>query len=240
MTVSEKQISPQLEEELLEVFEKKLNDAMHYCLESCARGGTCNAACHMYNVTQNPKHAPAYKMELLRRFYRYYFTRLGKSLPWLTNAKRFSQDSLEKLAEAAYECTGCRRCAVFCPLGLDPSWMFSAARHLTSLAELAPEDIEMVAETQAMKGETIEEYKGIFLKQINNLEIQIQEELGMETASIKVAEEGSKADILYLPIAGAHTILPVAKVFEAAGLNWNLSKFDAANYAYFLGDISRA
>ncbi|MFX1513295.1 MAG: (Fe-S)-binding protein [Promethearchaeota archaeon] len=240
MTVSEGNISPQLEQNLLEVFEKKLNDAMHYCLESCARGGSCNAACHMYSVTKDAKHAPAYKMELLRRFYRYYFTRLGKILPWISNAKRFSQGSLEKLAEAAYECTGCRRCAVFCPLGLDPSWMVSTARHITSFAELAPEDIDMVAETQAMKGETVEEYKGTFLKQIIGLEKQIQKELGMETASIKVADVGSKADILYLPIAGAHTILPVAKVFEAAGLNWNLSKFDAANYAYFLGDISRA
>ncbi|MHA2333014.1 MAG: (Fe-S)-binding protein [Candidatus Hodarchaeales archaeon] len=241
MTASENdsKITSELEEELRQALEKKLNKSMLCHIETCARSGTCNTACHMYQVTGDPKHSPMYKMELLRRFYRYYFTRLGRKLPWLTRAKRFSSQELEKIAEAAYECTGCRRCAVVCPLGIDPTWMISAARHLSSIAELAPEDLEMVADTQSMRSEAIEEYMGTYLRQIDKLEKKLQNEINMSSASITVAGD-QKADILYLPIAGAHTIMPVAKIFEVAGLDWVLSKYDAANYAYFLGDLSRA
>ncbi|MHA2499521.1 MAG: (Fe-S)-binding protein [Candidatus Hodarchaeales archaeon] len=240
MTATEQTaLSEELEETLREALGKKLNKPMRYYLDTCERCGACNTACHMFVITQDPKHAPAHKMELLRRFYRRYFTRLGRSVPWLTRAKRFDKQTLDEMAEAVFECSGCRRCAAFCPLGLDPTWMISAGRHLASIGGIAPEDLELLADTQSMRKESLETHMGTYLRQIEGITKKLREETGNEAATISVASE-EPVDFLYVPIAGVHTILPVAKIFETAGLKWALSKYDASNYAYFLGDGSRA
>ncbi|MFX0114096.1 MAG: (Fe-S)-binding protein [Candidatus Hodarchaeota archaeon] len=233
ITVSESQ-----EETLRAALGSKLNRPMSYYLETCARCGACNSACHMFSITQDPRHTPAHKMELLRRFHRRYFTFLGRIFPWLTRAREFSKASLDEMTEAAFECSGCRRCAAFCPLGLDPTWMISASRHLASIAGTAPEDLELLADTQSMRRLSLEDFMETYLRQIESLATQLREETGLPNASNPVANAEAR-DFLYIPIAGVHTIMPVAKIFEAAGLNWALSKYDASSYAYFLGDSSR-
>jgi Fe-S oxidoreductase len=47
------------------------------------------------------------------------------------------------------------------------------------------------------------------------------------------------ADLLYVALAGAHSIIPAAAVFNAAGENWTLSLFEAVNFGAFVGDPSR-
>ena len=54
---------------------------------------------------------------------------------------------------------------------------------------------------------------------------------------IPVDSEG--ADLLYVALAGAHSIIPAAAVFNAAGENWTLSFFEAVNFGAFVGDPSR-
>ena len=50
-------------------------------------------------------------------------------------------------------------------------------------------------------------------------------------------EEG--ADLLYVALAGAHSIIPAAAIFNAAKENWTLSFFEAVNFGAFVGDPSR-
>jgi Fe-S oxidoreductase len=57
-----------------------------------------------------------------------------------------------------------------------------------------------------------------------------------ETA-IPVGVEG--ADLLYVALAGAHSIIPAAVVFNAARENWTLSFFEAVNFGAFVGDPAR-
>jgi Fe-S oxidoreductase len=66
------------------------------------------------------------------------------------------------------------------------------------------------------------------------LKIRLQD----ESATIPVEKEGVK--ILYVPLSGAHTILPPAMVFNAVGESWTMSMFEAANYGVFLGDSAKA
>jgi hypothetical protein len=51
-------------------------------------------------------------------------------------------------------------------------------------------------------------------------------------ATIPVDKEG--ANMLYVALAGTHTILPAAIIFNKAKKNWTLSMFEASNYGYFL------
>jgi Fe-S oxidoreductase len=47
------------------------------------------------------------------------------------------------------------------------------------------------------------------------------------------------ADLLYVALAGAHSIVPAAAVFNAAGENWTLSFFEAVNFGAFVGDPTK-
>ncbi len=46
--------------------------------------------------------------------------------------------------------------------------------------------------------------------------------------------------MLYVPLVGEHAIIPVAKIFHAAGEPWSLSLFTATNHSYFVGDAAKA
>jgi len=54
---------------------------------------------------------------------------------------------------------------------------------------------------------------------------------------IPVDVEG--ADLLYVALAGAHSIVPAAAVFNAANENWTLSFFEAVNFGAFVGDPTK-
>ena len=54
---------------------------------------------------------------------------------------------------------------------------------------------------------------------------------------IPVDVEG--ADLLYVALAGAHSIIPAAAIFNAAGEKWTLSFFEAVNFGAFVGDPTR-
>ncbi|MEJ2588587.1 MAG: (Fe-S)-binding protein, partial [Deltaproteobacteria bacterium] len=47
------------------------------------------------------------------------------------------------------------------------------------------------------------------------------------------------ADLVYVALAGAHSIIPAAAVFNAAGENWTLSFFEAVNFGAFVGDPTK-
>ncbi len=44
------------------------------------------------------------------------------------------------------------------------------------------------------------------------------------------------ADVLYVALARKHSIVPAAAIMNAAGEQWTLSRFEAVNFAAFLGD----
>jgi len=225
-------------EELASVLEKRLTRQAFYHLDTCTRCSACTERCHMYFETKAPIHSPAYKLALLRRVHRRYYTLAGKVLPRLVKAMALSEENFKEVAGAMFECTGCRRCTVHCPFGIDPFWPVSAGRFLCKTGEKAPEVLTMIAQVGVEKALNISQYEDLYLEQIKTLEMQLRSEMGNPKASIPVKNHG--ADMLYVPIAGAHTIMPAAKIFSAAAESWSLSQFDAANYSYFLGDIEKA
>ena len=51
--------------------------------------------------------------------------------------------------------------------------------------------------------------------------------------------EAEGADVLYVALAGKHSIIPAAAIMNAAGERWTLSVFEAVNFAAFLGDAKK-
>jgi Fe-S oxidoreductase len=81
-------------------------------------------------------------------------------------------------------------------------------------------------------------FKDLFVQQIAEMEKELQAMVGDPTASITVERKGAR--VLYVALAGSHTILPPAAIFHAAKEDWTLSIYEAANYGVFLGDTARA
>jgi len=226
------------EKNLVDLLGKKINRQLLYYLDTCARCSICKDACHQYVVTGDIKYIPAYRAELLRRIYKRYFTPAGKTIPFLYEAKEIDEKLLDELSRVTYACTGCRRCMVYCPFAIDTTWILSTAKALLNSAGKTPQILVELTNAAIEKGKSIDLFKEIILDTLKEMEKELKEKVNDANATIPVDKK--EVEILYVALAGKHTILPAGIIFHQAKANWTLSLFEASNYAYFLGDPQRA
>ncbi len=226
-------------QDLLKLFEGKLNQAMRLYLETCSRCGVCTEACHVYASMPQAKYIAAYRAEIVRRIYKKYFKSQGRFWPSLGQSKDLTEMALEELYEAAYSCTGCRRCMVYCPFGIDTQMIMSIAKLLLVGAHAEPEILTMLADTSIAKGESLEIFREGFLAGIKRLEAEVVAKWQSQAGDTVIPVDKQGADLLYVALAGAHSIIPAAAVFNAARENWTLSFFEAVNFGAFVGDPTR-
>ena len=223
----------------LEILRKQLNQPLVAALEVCARCGICTEACHYYQAEPIPAHMPSMRAEELRKVYRSEYDWLSRLFPAWTRSEKLSDQKLAALAEMAFtKCTLCARCTINCPMGVDTPLLMTALRTMATASGQAPEILEMLADAAIEKGRDPSSYLDFFLESIQDMEKELQDLTGNPHARIPVRKKGAK--ILYVALAGAHTILPVAAIFDAVSEDWTLSIYEAANYGVFLGDASRA
>ena len=232
-------MDPETRDELLKLFSSKLNQAMRLYLETCTRCGVCVEACHVYASTGQVKHIAAYRGEIIRRLYKKHFKLRGKLWPSVGEAKELNDMALEELFEAAYSCTGCRRCMVYCPFGIDTQMLMSIAKLLLIGANTEPEILTMLADTSVEKGKSIDLFKEGFLQGVKNLEKEVVKKWATEAGETAIPIDVEGADLLYVALAGAHSIISAAAIFNAAGENWTLSFFEAVNFGAFVGDPTK-
>jgi Fe-S oxidoreductase len=225
--------------DLLKLFQSKLNEAMHLYLEQCTRCGICTEACHAYASMGQIRYIAAYRHEIVRRIYKKYFKGRGKVWPSVGEAKELSEMALDELYEAAYSCTGCRRCMLYCPFGIDTQMLMSIAKLLLVGAHAEPEILTMLADTSIEKGKSLDFFKESFLAGIKKLESEVVKKWRIEAGETAIPVDVEGADLLYVALAGAHSIIPASAVFNAAGEKWTLSFFEAVNFGAFVGDPTK-
>lgn len=220
------------------VLDKKMNRQLLYYLDICTRCSICKDACHQYVSTGDVIYLPAYRAEIIRRVYKKYFTRSGKFFPALSEASEVDEKLLDMLYKTTYACTGCRRCMYYCPFSIDTTWFIGVAKAMLIAAGRGSQILTELAGAAVVKGESIDLFKDIIIEMLQDTEKELQQRVNDPKASIPIDKKG--ADLLYVALAGTHTILPAAVVFHQAKANWTLSMFEAANYGYFLGDAKQA
>jgi Fe-S oxidoreductase len=226
-------------DDLLSLFQSKLNEAMRFYLETCTRCGVCTEACHVYASMGQVRYIAAYRGEIVRRLYKKYFKGRGKFWPSVGEAKELTEMAVEELFDAAYSCTGCRRCMVYCPFGIDTQMIMSIAKLLLIGANAEPEILSMLADTSVEKGKSLDLFKEGFLEGIKRLEAEVVDKWKLEAGEKAISVNKEGADLLYVALAGAHSIIPAAAIFNAAGENWTLSFFEAVNFGAFVGDPTK-
>jgi Fe-S oxidoreductase len=220
---------------LLNLFQSKLDRPMRYYLDVCTRCGVCKDACFAYASVPKVEYTPVWRAEVVRKIYKRYFKWAGRIFPFWGKSMEIDDDTMKQLYEAAYTCTGCRRCMVYCPFGIDTQAIQSIAKLLLIGNESAPEELTMLADASIEKGRSLDLFKESFIQGIRNLEKEvIAKWKGESDQIIPLDVEGG--NILYVALAGAHSIVPAASILNAAKENWTLSFFEAVNFGAFVGD----
>ncbi len=215
---------------------------MKMYMEMCARCGTCAEQCPIYYGSPEEKYNPVVRSDLIRNIYKKHCTLSGKIFGGLVGAKDFDEGELEDWVESFYACTGCRRCATFCPFGIDNSVITRTGRAILDKLGLTPPFMLKVIEASLETGNTDGASEQAFKASVAFLEEEMKDEHGID---IKIPIDVEGAEYFYVPPAGDVLVNPeattgVAKVMHVLGLadKWTMSSkcFDGANYGLFTGD----
>ena len=211
-------------------------------LELCAKCGACATACPVYQSQPVPEHNPANRSDLVRRLYRRHHTWAGQLLGKLAGADDFDEARFEQWQERLYSCTACRRCAQYCPLGVDNSVITRKARAILDAQGRTPATLQRIVavslETRNTDGASPEAFKAA----VEFIEEELRDEHG---TAIRVPVDVVGADYLYVPPSGdvlvnIEATMGLAKVFHVLGIGdrWTMSSrcFDGANYGLFTGN----
>ncbi|HPQ54082.1 MAG TPA: (Fe-S)-binding protein [Spirochaetota bacterium] len=223
-------------EELKKLIRSRLNRPMRYYLDLCTRCGLCYDTCHVYQGIPKREYSPVGRAEVVRKVYKKYFRPTGKLFPYWGDAKELDDTVMEELYEAAFSCTGCRRCMAFCPFGIDMPHILSIAKVLLIANETAPEELVMLTDAAVEKGESIEMFKEGFMDVVKDLQKNVQEKLNLPSDEGLIPMDKKGANILYVGLSGAHSIVNPAIIFNAAKEDWTLSFFEGVNFGAFAGD----
>lgn len=204
--------------------------------------GRCPTECSVYQVTGEDRDIPCNRSDLLLDIYRRHFTLNG----WL-RAKIFGQggiteDEIDRLAEDYYRCTACRRCYLFCPMGVDHGLVTHLGRWILAEAGIVPKALA-VATREQVDGATANTSAIPVPALADTLEFLEEELEEMFNIPIKFPVDQEGAEYVFFPAVSdymleADTLMGNAAVMHATGGSWTIGTYDydGINYGLFYGD----
>ena len=216
--------------------------ALKLYMEVCLKCGTCAEVCPVYFGSNEKKYNPVVRSDLIRSIFKKHCTTTGKLLGGLAGARDYRDGEIVEWAEHFYTCTGCRRCATYCPAGIDNSVLTRKGRAILDAAGMTPPTMQKVVDISLDTGNTDGASPKALMAAIEFLEEEMKDEHGVD---IKIPVDVDGADFFYVPPSGDVLVNPeattgVAKVFHVLGMQdkWTMSShyFDGANYGLFTGN----
>jgi len=95
--------------------------------------------------------------------------------------------------------------------------------------------LSMLADVSIAKGENIDATKANFGEAVRGLESEVIQKWRSEAGADAIPLDVQGANVLYVALAGKHSIIPAAAIMNAAGGKWSLSYFEAVNFGAFVG-----
>jgi Fe-S oxidoreductase len=208
-------------------------------MEMCARCGTCTDQCPVYQGEPSKLRNPSLRSDLIRSVFRKHATLSGKLMGSFAGANDFDGD-MQKWVDAFYECTGCRRCATFCPMGIDNSIITRKGRAIADQLGYTPDRLQKVVNISLETGNTDGANEVAFVEAVKFLEEEIKDDCDVD---VRIPYDQVGAEVFFVPPSGdllvnPEAVMGIAKVFHKLGISWTLSSkaFDGANYGLFTGD----
>jgi Fe-S oxidoreductase len=148
-------------------------------------------------------------------------------------------DTLEDWVRDFYECSGCRRCAKFCPFSIDNSVITRKGRGVLNSVGLTPAGLAATQQASDKFGNDEAISYPAFMDAVGFLQEELLEEHGVP---VKIPVD-QQADVLFVSasmeiLLYPETLMGCAAFFHAAGIKWTMSSeaFDAANFGLYTGD----
>ena len=198
-------------------------------VDTCIHCGLCSEACHYYLSNDNdPRFSPVGKV---------------KQTMWemIKRKGRISPEEMKRMVViAATECNLCKRCAMYCPFGIDIAYIMLVVRRITHLLGMTPQYIQDTAHSHSVH------LNQMWVKEdewIDTLQWQ-EEEAQAEIPTLRIPIEKEGAEIMYSVIAPepkfqAQLIYQAAVIMDVAGVDWTMPAmpgWDNSDMAMFTGD----
>ena len=198
-------------------------------VETCVHCALCSDACHYYLSHDNdPKFSPAGKIKLT-------------IWEMLKKKGKVSVDFMKQACEIAHsECNLCRRCAMYCPFGIDVAYLITVVRRIIHKLGLTPQYIQDTCHSHAA---TLNQMWVKDDEWPDTLQWQ-EEEARDEVPDLRIPLEKEGADVFYSVIAPepkfrAGLIYQAAVMMSVAGVDWTMPAtpgWDNSDMCMFTGD----
>lgn len=216
------------------------NKALKTYMDICVRCGACTDKCQFFLGSGDINNTPVGRAELMRKVYRYYFTPFGSK----GSKEPLNEHVLKQWQSYFYQCSECRRCAQFCPYGIDTAEITMAAREIMDSIGLGEKYATNTITQVYRTGNNI----GIDASALKNTIAEFEEDLKDETGKdIRIPIDQEGAEVLLVPPSADFFAIPhiesmfgYAKVFYKAGISYTLSSYasEAANFGMFIGSYT--
>ena len=199
-------------------------------VDICVHCGLCSEACHFYlSHDKDPQYSPAGKV---------------KQTIWeiLNKKGRVDAEFIKRASEiASTECNLCRRCAMYCPFGIDIAYLLITMRRICHKLGVTPQYIQDTAHSHSA---TINQMWVKDDEWIDSLMWQEDEARG-EIPNLRIPLEKEGAEIYYSVIGPepkfrAQLIYQAAVIMHAAGVDWTMPAtpgWDNSDMCMFTGDF---
>lgn len=199
-------------------------------VDICVHCGLCSEACHFYlSHDKDPRYSPAGKV---------------KQTIWeiLNKKGKVDAEFIKRASEiASTECNLCRRCAMYCPFGIDIAYLLITMRRICHKLGVTPQYIQDTAHSHSA---TINQMWVKDDEWIDSLMWQEDEARG-EIPDLRIPLEKEGAEIYYSVIGPepkfrAQLIYQAAVIMHAAGVDWTMPAtpgWDNSDMCMFTGDF---
>jgi len=218
-----------IQEVINAVIQSETGARLRSYVETCIHCGMCSDACHYFlSHDRDPRFSPVGKV---------------KQTLWemLKKRGRVSPEFVRKAALIAHtECNLCKRCAHYCPFGVDVAYLMSVVRRIIHRLGCTPLYIQDTAHSHSV---TMNQMWVKGDEWPDTLQWQ-EEEAQAEIPTLRIPLEKEWADIMYSVIAPepkfqAQLIYQAAVIMDVAGVDWTMPAsigWDNSDMAMFTGD----
>jgi Fe-S oxidoreductase len=210
-------------------------------MESCTHCGFCIDKCQMWLATRDPNNSPVGRADLVRNIYRRMRRFTYGLIDKLSDEKELESiiDSvdLDKIWTYYYQCTECRRCAYFCPFGIDQAEVTRFIRQIFVEMGMMPPFIAKTMECVYKTGNNMCITRDAALNVIDFVVNEISEQTGKRMEGVV---DKDKADVLYIPsstdfFTNIGTLKGAIAIMTELGLNWTMDSqsLEVGNFGLF-------
>lgn len=237
-----KNLKPEDFRKALRLFHERIHHEYAAYLNSCVRCGLCSDSCHYYLTDKDVKSLPAYKLSLITKIFKKYFSFSGKKIPRWIDAKDFNQTMVREWIDSLFgRCTLCARCTLNCTMGINIPYLIRLARGVLAEMGLVPPGLQSTVDTAIRSGNNMGIAKEDWIETVEWLEEELKAEMDDPKARLPIDKKGARVfytvnprEPMFFPLS----ILAAGKIFYAAGESWTFSSenYDATNYGLYTGD----